>query len=74
MSANPLLVVLKADYVFSHISHHVLALWYLGAPPSIIQAAYDNEVKIQRPITYGATADMEPITEANFRNHVGEAK
>ena len=73
-SNYPVLAANANAFAASHISHHLLALWWLGAPAPIIQAAYDHETKMQRPITYGATKGMEPITEANFPDHIGDPK
>jgi hypothetical protein len=58
----------------NHIPHHAIVLWALGAPPEYIQQAYDAEVDAQRPIDYGVTPDVVPVTEENFFEHLGEAR
>ena len=56
----------------NHISHHLLALWSLGASAESIQKAYDAEIEDQRPINFGGKVD--PITEENFCDHLGEQR
>ncbi|KAF9078612.1 hypothetical protein BDP27DRAFT_1207201 [Rhodocollybia butyracea] len=52
----------------NHIVHHVLALWALGANGDAIEAAYREDILIQRP----AFSSPEPITVANFNDHLGD--
>lgn len=56
----------------SHISHHLLALWSLGASAESLQKAYDAEIDQQRPIKI--SEDVVPITEDNFCDHLGEQR
>ena len=54
----------------SHLSHHVLALWSLGATAAQIRAASARDAETQRP----AVDPPEEITEANFSTHIGDEK
>lgn len=56
----------------NHISHHLLALWSLGASAESLQKAYDAEIDEQRPIKI--SEDVVPITEDNFCDHLGEQR
>lgn len=58
----------------NHVAHHVIAIWALGASAESVQEAYDAELHMQRPIAHGVTADMVPITESNFSEHLGEQR
>ncbi|ESK83662.1 hypothetical protein Moror_2162 [Moniliophthora roreri MCA 2997] len=71
--------VLKDDYekhhaffndqgFHNHVAHHVLAVWALGAPKDVIQAAYDHDKIIQRQ-AYKSPGD---ITRDNFNDHLGD--
>jgi hypothetical protein len=59
----------------------ILAAYDLGAPACLIQAIYDDEVKLQRPIDLkengvvpeGVIKSGE-ITEANWTKWLGDAK
>ncbi|KAJ3919546.1 hypothetical protein F5877DRAFT_39986 [Lentinula edodes] len=56
----------------SHISHRLLALWALGANKEVLKAAYesDSEPDKERP----AFSSPEPITSANFRDHLRDER
>ncbi|PBK66036.1 hypothetical protein ARMSODRAFT_1086932 [Armillaria solidipes] len=54
----------------NHISHHVLAVWTLGASKEIIEAVYRENVPAQRP----AIKPPGPISSANFNAHLGDEK
>lgn len=58
----------------NHISHHVIALWWLGASPERIQEAYDLEIDDQRSVNTGITPDVVSITAENFMDHIGHHK
>ncbi|KAJ7214072.1 hypothetical protein GGX14DRAFT_618266 [Mycena pura] len=58
----------------NHLSHHVLSLHDLGAPPECIQAVFDEEAATQRPLNYGeAEGEVDRITEANWTSHLGKS-
>ncbi|KAL0576096.1 hypothetical protein V5O48_005870 [Marasmius crinis-equi] len=52
----------------NHISHHVLAVWALGAHQDIVRDGYDKNENLQRP----KGSSPEPITEENWIEHLGE--
>ncbi|THU95963.1 hypothetical protein K435DRAFT_778804 [Dendrothele bispora CBS 962.96] len=52
----------------NHIAHHVVALWALGAPKAVLEAAYEECQPIQRPRGNAP----EPITKENFNDHLGD--
>lgn len=59
----------------------MLAAYDLGAPASVIQAIYDEEAKVQRPIDLkldGATPEAAPlpgeIKDDNWTRWLGDAK
>ncbi|KXN91345.1 Oxidoreductase AflY [Leucoagaricus sp. SymC.cos] len=54
----------------NHAMHQAIANWSLGVDGSVIKAAYELHAKEQRPI-YDSP---EPITEANFEKHLGDAQ
>ncbi|KAJ4501012.1 hypothetical protein C8R41DRAFT_280802 [Lentinula lateritia] len=56
----------------NHISHRLLALWALGANKEVLKAAYesDSEPDKERP----AFSSPEPITSANFRDHLRDER
>ena len=54
----------------SHIPHHHLAIWALGANDTLIDAAYKHDIPIQRP----AIEPTVPVTETNFVDHLGDEK
>ncbi|KAF8915039.1 hypothetical protein CPB85DRAFT_1218283 [Mucidula mucida] len=51
----------------NHVSHHVLAIWALGANKDLIQAAYKYDIPIQKP----AIKPPGVINELNFNDHLG---
>ncbi|KAF8915710.1 hypothetical protein CPB85DRAFT_1374947 [Mucidula mucida] len=54
----------------NHVSHHVLAIWALGANKDLIEAAYKHDVPMQKP----AIKSPEGITESNYNEHLGDEK
>ncbi|ESK87935.1 hypothetical protein Moror_10886 [Moniliophthora roreri MCA 2997] len=52
-----------------HMTHHLLALWSLGADAQILQAGYDLHVELQRPL---GGEQAEGITQENFLDHLGD--
>jgi Questin oxidase-like len=52
---------------YSHIIHHLLAKYALGANSDLLHAAYDNDKGIQRP----AYPSPGPITADNWMDHLG---
>ncbi|KIK68379.1 hypothetical protein GYMLUDRAFT_35785 [Collybiopsis luxurians FD-317 M1] len=52
----------------NHTAHHILALWAFGVNKDVIEAAYEEDKLIQRP----AFSSPEPITMANFNEHLGD--
>ncbi|KDQ11687.1 hypothetical protein BOTBODRAFT_35116 [Botryobasidium botryosum FD-172 SS1] len=59
----------------NHLNHHLYAAYDLGAPPRVLQAIFDKEKKVQRPIDLG-NPDLLPkpgqITEANWTHWLGD--
>ncbi|KIY51855.1 hypothetical protein FISHEDRAFT_36181 [Fistulina hepatica ATCC 64428] len=55
----------------NHLSHHLLAIYDLGAPTSRIQVAYDAEAPHQRPIVLPG-AERHEITQENWTNRLEE--
>ena len=53
----------------SHVTHHVLAIYGLGASPEIIEDAYGTHDYL-KPVF----ESPDPITENNFAEHLGDAK
>ncbi|KAF8597037.1 hypothetical protein BDV93DRAFT_562709 [Ceratobasidium sp. AG-I] len=51
----------------NHLSHHLFAAYSLGAPPSILQAAFDEHASYQRP----AFKSPEPVTRSNWTKFLG---
>jgi hypothetical protein len=59
----------------NHISHHILTLFALGATPSDIQKAFDENNVMQKPhfpIEDRIVQDMADPT--NFRKYLGKEK
>jgi hypothetical protein len=56
--------------VFSHSSHHVLAIYALGASPELIKYAYRTHLPKLLPVL----VSPESITEKNFTEHLGDEK
>ncbi|CDO68531.1 hypothetical protein BN946_scf184998.g28 [Trametes cinnabarina] len=54
----------------NHASHHVLAVYDLGASAENIEAVYKTHTSYQRP----ALDSPEPITNENFHQHLGDEK
>ncbi|SJL02208.1 uncharacterized protein ARMOST_05534 [Armillaria ostoyae] len=52
----------------NHISHHILAIWALGASKEIIEAVYRVDIPAMRP----AIKSPGPISSANFNAHLGD--
>ncbi|KAL6302568.1 hypothetical protein BKA93DRAFT_827272 [Sparassis latifolia] len=52
----------------NHTSHHLLAIYYLGASPDLLDAAYQTHVSRMRP----ARKSPDPITSKNFHQHLGD--
>ncbi|KAG0147796.1 hypothetical protein CROQUDRAFT_670371 [Cronartium quercuum f. sp. fusiforme G11] len=55
----------------NHIAHHLLALYSLGASPSVIKAAFENEAPDQRPTLKPVE---EILNEGNWTDHLGDDK
>jgi len=53
--------------LISHASHHLLAIYALGATGKVIESAYETHVAYQRPAYKSPTS----ITENNFSEHLG---
>lgn len=54
----------------SHATHHLFAIYALGAPPSLLEAAYATHTVYQRNV-----ADSpEEITSDNWKDHFGDEK
>ena len=58
------------DISRSHAAHHLLAIWALGAPGPVIEAAYATHCKYQRP----AFAAPGPINNHNLYKHLGDER
>jgi len=59
----------------NHLTHHLFAAYDLGAPPRVLQAIFDKEKKVQRPIDLGNPNLLpEPgqITGANWTQWLGD--
>ncbi|KAJ8082863.1 hypothetical protein PM082_008720 [Marasmius tenuissimus] len=52
----------------NHISHHLLALWSMGADAEILQKGYDLHVQLQKP----KGDPKEAITKENFADHLAD--
>ncbi|KAL0069224.1 hypothetical protein AAF712_003587 [Marasmius tenuissimus] len=52
----------------NHISHHLLALWSMGADAEILQKGYDLHVQLQKP----KGDPKEAITKENFVDHLAD--
>ncbi|KAJ1299799.1 hypothetical protein OPQ81_000698 [Rhizoctonia solani] len=51
----------------NHLSHHLFAAYGIGAPGHVLQAAFDEHAKYQRP----AYKSPEPITQDNWTKRLG---
>ncbi|KAJ7158464.1 hypothetical protein C8R46DRAFT_392521 [Mycena filopes] len=60
----------------NHLSHHLLSAHDLGAPASLLQTIYDNEVGMQQPLRKVATEDSttEALTPLNWTTRIGKAE
>jgi hypothetical protein len=61
----------------NHLSHHVLAALDLGASTDLLEHIYVVEDKIQRPILLDngeKVLKSGVVTEANWRDHLGDPK
>ncbi|KAG8881000.1 hypothetical protein FRB97_000245 [Tulasnella sp. 331] len=54
----------------NHLTHHLYAIYALGAAPNLLQDAYDLHAGDQRP----AFKSPEEITEKNWKDHLGDEK
>ncbi|KAG9312564.1 hypothetical protein JVU11DRAFT_6960 [Chiua virens] len=54
----------------NHAAHHLLAIWALGAPGPVIEAAYATHCEYQRP----AFDSPEHINNHNFYKHLGDER
>jgi hypothetical protein len=54
----------------SHIPHHILALWSLGASAEKIEHAYEHGTTYQRP----RFDSPHIVTEQNFEDYLGDEK
>ena len=54
---------------YSHLTHHLIAIYGLGASTPLIEAANETHM-YQKP----AFASPSPITEENFIEHIGDLK
>ncbi|KAF9263179.1 hypothetical protein L218DRAFT_902653 [Marasmius fiardii PR-910] len=52
----------------NHITHHVLAVWAMGAHKDTIQMGYEKNEQMMRP----RGTSPEPITQKNFNDHLGD--
>ncbi|KAI0065175.1 hypothetical protein BV25DRAFT_1822291 [Artomyces pyxidatus] len=79
-SAKALVALLKHNYehhhaffnsrgFHNHATHHLFAVYALGASPQLLQEVYDTH-SYQQPIV----ESPEPITEENFSEHLGDSK
>lgn len=55
-------------YLNSHASHHLVAIYAMGAGGPLIEEAYQTHVVYMKP----AFESPEPITEDNFWKHLGK--
>ena len=49
---------------------HLYDIYTLGAPPEVLEAAYETHVEYQRP----AFDSPGEITEINWKDHLGDEK
>ena len=52
----------------SHTSHHLVAIYAMGARGELIEQAYQTHIAYMRP----AFESPEPITDENFWKHLGK--
>lgn len=56
--------------VTSHTSHHLYAIYQLGATPELLEAAYNVDAKMQRK----AFDSPGEITAENWKEHLGDER
>lgn len=54
--------------VNSHITHHMLAIYAMGANGELLREGYKNDEDYQRPLGKSPA----PISDANFADHLGD--
>ncbi|KAH8115154.1 hypothetical protein DFH11DRAFT_1688725 [Phellopilus nigrolimitatus] len=54
----------------NHASHHLYAIFALGAPSEVLEAAYKTHVDYQKP----AFDSPEDITGSNWKEHLGDER
>jgi len=62
---------LTGVHPYSHTSHHVLAIYALGASPELIKDSYNNS---QLPKLLPIPVSPNRITEKDFAEHLGDEK
>ena len=70
-SASFQLIILLAALLTvrtSHTSHHLVAIYAMGARGELIEQAYQTHIVYMRP----AFKSPEPITDENFWKHLGK--
>ncbi|KAJ7061981.1 hypothetical protein C8F01DRAFT_1136024 [Mycena amicta] len=64
----------NGQYFTNHLAHHILSLHDLGVSETLIQAMYDKEAAIQRPIYVEGsplTEDKRVMTATNWTQRLG---
>ena len=56
------------DAYTSHASHHLLAIYAMGAKSETIKAAYETHVVYQKP----AFGSPDGIDQSNWKEHLGD--
>ncbi|KIJ28741.1 hypothetical protein M422DRAFT_269950 [Sphaerobolus stellatus SS14] len=51
----------------NHLSHHILAVYFLGDTPKVIQEANDHQAKLLKPAFKSPSA----IDQGNWADHLG---
>ena len=59
------------NVLLSHATHHVLAVYALGVSPQLIRDVY---YKTHLPTLQPSLVSPRPITEQNFREHLGDVR
>lgn len=54
----------------SHSTHHLLAIYSMGAGPKLLKAAYATHVAYQRP----AIPSPGPVTKDNWKDFLGDER
>ncbi|KAJ8071539.1 hypothetical protein OCU04_001854 [Sclerotinia nivalis] len=66
-------IFFNAEGSHNHIVHHLLTLYGLGAPASVIERHYKHNASYQRPFVLpGNQAPVDMSTPDNFNNHLGK--